>query len=106
MSTVLKFRPIPETASLRVTNLLTDAALAAMNSKQPLSAIDRACAAMAQTSALMDALAADTQDMIDRCRAASITHEALIERLTFQLSIKRATARMLHEGSGDTANDQ
>lgn len=99
MGTITRFpfRPLPETASQRVTDMLTGAALAALNSKKPLSATDRACAAMAKTASLFDALASDTEDMIARCRELTTTHEDLIARLTYRLHIEKATARMLRE---------
>lgn len=93
------FRPLPETASLRVTEALTGAALSALNSRPPLPPAERAAQAMERTAALFDALARDTEDMIARCRTLTITHEALIERLTFRLNIEKASARMLRDPS-------
>lgn len=96
-SRVMPFRPmIPEIASIRVTNALSAAAFAALDVQNAaLSPQDRAARAMKRTADLMDALAQDTQDLIDRCRNLTLTHEQLIERLTFRLGIENQTASML-----------
>jgi hypothetical protein len=93
---VFQFRPLPEIRSLSVVDALTRAAQTALNAP-PLTRQDRHCAAMKASADLMDALARDTQDMIDRCRELTITHEALIERLTLQLGVEKAVAKMFHE---------
>jgi hypothetical protein len=96
----LRFRAIPEVRSLKVIDALTTAAQTAIDPSRPLTAEERACRAMKSTADLFDALARDTQDMIDRCRDLTITHEALIERLTFRLSIEKQTAKMLRDDEG------
>jgi hypothetical protein len=96
----LRFRAIPEVRSLKVIDALTTAAQTALDPSRPLTAGERACRAMKTTADLFDALARDTQDMIDRCRDLTITHEALIERLTYRLSIEKQTAKMLRDDEG------
>ncbi|MBK8009569.1 MAG: hypothetical protein IPK23_14940 [Rhizobiales bacterium] len=90
-----RLRPIPEVQSLKVVDALTRATQTALDPGRPFTVEERACRAMKTTADLFEALARDTQDMIDRCRNVSITHEALIERLTFRLAIETQTASML-----------
>lgn len=90
-------RPIPEVQSLKVVDALTRAAQTALDPGRPFTVEERACRAMKTTADLFEALARDTQDMIDRCSKVSITHEALIERLTFRLAIEKQTANALRD---------